>query len=512
MDHIIVQAGGKGSRLGHLTRNKPKALVPIDNLPLLFHLFKKYPDKQFIIVADYKKDVLREYLSCFAEVRYQVVDAADAGTCAGIRDALKLIPDNEPFLLIWSDLLLSETFSLPGDYCEGASAKRDYVGVSSTFSCRWTFLNGEFLEEQSDEHGVAGAFLFTGKSKLSHVPSAGEFVRWLKDSGMDMAPFDMAGAAEYGLLEEAEKRYASRCRPFNRLSFEEEAVIKEPIDEQGRQLSRRERAWYEKVLSYGVRFIPKIFSLEPLRMERLPGGCVHEVDLEREEKSRLLEAIVGDLRDLHALDSVPADRPSMVEAYYAKTMNRLLKVKRLIPFSEDGVIIVNGKPCRNVFFHEREFEQRVSAICSEEFALIHGDCTFSNIMCRVDGTPVMLDPRGYFGRMELYGDERYDWAKLYYSIVGNYDQFNLKRFSLDIGGKGGSAGTRLSEGEVRVSIASNGWEELEGEFFELTGSDAGEIHLIHAIIWLSLTTYAWPDYDSICAAFYNGLYYLEDVL
>ncbi|MFU0827264.1 MAG: hypothetical protein ACFWTJ_06965 [Lachnoclostridium sp.] len=43
-------------------------------------------------------------------------------------------------------------------------------------------------------------------------------------------------------------------------------------------------------------------------------------------------------------------------------------------------------------------------------------------------------------------------------------------------------------------------------------ADVYYIKLIHAIIWLSLTTYAWEDYDSICTAFYNGLYYLEDVL
>ena len=45
MKYIIVQAGGKGSRLKHLTTNKPKALVPIENKPMLFHLFHKYPDK-----------------------------------------------------------------------------------------------------------------------------------------------------------------------------------------------------------------------------------------------------------------------------------------------------------------------------------------------------------------------------------------------------------------------------------------------------------------------------------
>ena len=55
MEYIIVQAGGIGSRLKYLTENKPKALVPINNLPMLFHLFQKYPDKRFVIIADLKK-------------------------------------------------------------------------------------------------------------------------------------------------------------------------------------------------------------------------------------------------------------------------------------------------------------------------------------------------------------------------------------------------------------------------------------------------------------------------
>ena len=96
---------------------------------------------------------------------------------------------------------------------------------------------------------------------------------------------------------------------------------------------------------------------------------------------------------------------------------------------------------------------------------------------------------------------RYDWAKLYYSIAGNYDRFNLKDFRLEIGEK-----------EVSLSIGSNHWEDMEPEFFQMTGAKEGEIKLLHGVIWLSLTTYAWQDYDSICGAFYNGLYYLEDVL
>ena len=86
-----------------------------------------------------------------------------------------------------------------------------------------------------------------------------------------------------------------------------------------------------------------------------------------------------------------------------------------------------------------------------------------------DYSPVLIDPRGYFGFTELYGDVAYDWAKLYYSVVGNYDQFNRKRFRLTI-----------REDSVQLDIASNGWEPL--------------------------------DYDSICGAFYNGIYYLEESL
>lgn len=56
MEYIVVQAGGKGTRLGYLTRNKPKALVPVENLPMIFHLFRKYPDKKFVIIGDYHKD------------------------------------------------------------------------------------------------------------------------------------------------------------------------------------------------------------------------------------------------------------------------------------------------------------------------------------------------------------------------------------------------------------------------------------------------------------------------
>ena len=38
-DYIISQVGGKGLRMVFLTYNKPKAIIPIKNLPMVYHLF-----------------------------------------------------------------------------------------------------------------------------------------------------------------------------------------------------------------------------------------------------------------------------------------------------------------------------------------------------------------------------------------------------------------------------------------------------------------------------------------
>ncbi len=505
-EYIIIQAGGKGSRLGYLTKNKPKALAPIENLPMIFHLFRKYPDSRYVIIADYKKDVLRKYLAAFADVKYLIIEAEGTGTCGGIRQALELIPWGEPAMLIWSDLILPEDFELPEEYrqnFDGMTAT-DYVGISSTFPCRWKYENGRFSEEKSAEHGVAGFFLFHDKSVLSGVPESGELVRWMQDKRISFKEWSLAGTREFGILSEYEKLEEIKTRPFNRIRLDGSVLVKEPLDEQGRKLAVRECAWYDKAKSLKVEGIPRIYGTAPLRLEKIEGGNIYEYDVSFEKKQNILGQLVEKLKALHVSETAPADAFSMKEAYFNKTIARLSQIKDLVPFARDRYIRVNGRNCRNVFYFQDRLEKELEELTCTEFCFIHGDCTFSNMMLRENGEPVLIDPRGYFGYTEFYGDERYDWAKLYYSIVGNYDRFNMKRFCLDIG-------VNADEG-VKLSIESNGWEELEEEFFRLTGADEHEIKLIHAIIWLSLTTYAWQDYDSICGAFYNGLYYLEEVL
>lgn len=496
-EYIIVQAGGKGTRMGYLTANKPKCLVPVENLPMLFHLFTKYPKKRFVIIGDYKYDVLKSYLHVFAQVKYLLIDArGKKGTCAGIKEAMDKIPSGTPFMLIWSDLILQENFEIP-------DMINNYIGLSGDFRCRWKYERGKFKEKPSIEYGVAGLFIFKSKSELKELPSEGEFVKWLENTNKNFRIITLSKTKEYGLIEEYSKLEISRCRPFNKIKVTEDRIIKEGVNEQGRNLAIREKAWYRHIINLNITFIPKIYSFDPFSMEKVNGKNIYEYNFTFEEKSIVLKKIVEMLKLLHAAEKIEKDSFSIKEAYFTKTFARLNLIRDLIPFADEKYILINGRKCRNVFFFKDLLEQKINELPVKEFGLLHGDCTFSNMMLKENKEPVMIDPRGYFGFTELYGDIAYDWAKLYYSIVGNYDQFNLKNFILTI-----------KEDSVSLKIKSNGWESMEGLFFELLEDEIDEfqIKIIHAVIWLSFTVYAWEDYDSICGAFYNGLYYLEELL
>lgn len=497
-EYIVVQAGGKGTRLEHLTKNKPKCLVPINNLPILFQLFKRFPKKKFIIIGDYHFDVLKEYLRAFAEVQYILVDSTGkTGTLSGIKEAIRFIPEKSPFVLIWSDLILADDLQFP--------EQGRYIGLSKDFKCRWKYEAGKFEEIESYEYGVAGLFLFEDKNVLRDIPDQGEFVRWLQRQKLQFNELPMYKSKEYGLLSEYNKLEPPKCRPFNQLIIKDNSIIKMPVTEQGKEIALKEQAWYRYINQHSLfKEVPFIYSYQPFEMERIKGANIYEyTGIALEEKKSILNSVVNTLKQLHRIGKIGADYFSVKEAYFDKTISRLKKVRDLIPFTNQEFIVINNRKCRNIFFYTNELENKIQALEVTHFNFIHGDCTFSNMMLTENLQPKLIDPRGYFGSTLLFGDVDYDWAKLYYSLVGNYDQFNLKRFDLTI-----------VEQKVNITVESNEWEDLEEYFFSLLQNEVSveKIKLLHAIIWLSLTTYAWEDYDSICGAFYLGLYYLEEVL
>ncbi len=60
----VILAGGKGTRLGDMTREIPKPMLLLENKPLLHHqvdLLVKYGVKDIIILVNYLKDPIMNY-------------------------------------------------------------------------------------------------------------------------------------------------------------------------------------------------------------------------------------------------------------------------------------------------------------------------------------------------------------------------------------------------------------------------------------------------------------------
>ena len=490
---IIIQAGGKGTRLEHLTLNKPKCLVPIQNRPMIFHLFNKYPQAEFVIIGDYKYDVLESYLKTFAKhVNYKLLKATGTGNICGIKEALTYVDNNEKFLLTWSDLILSEDFK-PEELPNG-----NYVGILEGSMCSWSFIDGKLDKVASDKYGVAGCFVFENKAAFANIPETGSFTTWLKESGIPLKAMPMTNCPEVGTLDALAKfkDTENRCRPYNKMEFTEDKVIKTGLTEEGKKLIDREITWYKKMVEYGFTSIPKIYSYEPLTMGKIDGTNIFQAKLTDEQKAKITDNLINSVNKMHSYETKEADKEDLIKEYYTKTIDRLNSIKEAIPFANDEYITINGKTCKNPIVFADEFKKAVEEkLLDTVFCPIHGDCTLTNTMVDANNDIYFIDARGYFGKQDVIGDIRYDWAKLYYSMSGNFDRFNVKDFRI-----------KIADNAVEFEIKSNGWENLTAKVLaNMQNCREEDIKFIHAIVWLSLASHCWEDYDSMCLAFYNGV-------
>lgn len=69
--HAIILAGGKGTRLAEQTKNIPKPLVEIGNIPIITHIINhlvSYGVEHIVVAGGYKVDLIKEY---FMSDRYK---------------------------------------------------------------------------------------------------------------------------------------------------------------------------------------------------------------------------------------------------------------------------------------------------------------------------------------------------------------------------------------------------------------------------------------------------------
>lgn len=63
---VVINAGGKGTRLDPFTRVLPKPLIPVGELPIIEHIMKEYQSyncNDFHIIANYKRELMKAYFA-----------------------------------------------------------------------------------------------------------------------------------------------------------------------------------------------------------------------------------------------------------------------------------------------------------------------------------------------------------------------------------------------------------------------------------------------------------------
>ncbi|MFN9111932.1 MAG: phosphotransferase [Bacteroidota bacterium] len=180
---------------------------------------------------------------------------------------------------------------------------------------------------------------------------------------------------------------------------------------------------------------------------------------------------------------------TLQEIYTTKTqerINQLLTQNDYWPsLWNKEIILINGKKYKNIGYLLEQLKPEIEQLSNyEQGCIIHGDYCLSNILYDVTNQIVrLIDPRGSFGEKGIYGDPRYDIAKLKHSISGLYDYLVGDLFKIK----------EIEDAHFEVAIFEDQKNKKLADFFiqcaESNGYDIREIKIIEALLFVSMIPY-----------------------
>jgi mannose-1-phosphate guanylyltransferase/phosphomannomutase len=120
----VVLSAGYGTRLGELTQDTPKAMLPVAGRPILEHLIRHLARHGFDEIAvnlHFRPELIRAYFGDGAAfgVRLTYLDEPELLGTAGTLTSLRAFLEDGPFLVQYGDVLTDHDFSaLAGFHAE----------------------------------------------------------------------------------------------------------------------------------------------------------------------------------------------------------------------------------------------------------------------------------------------------------------------------------------------------------------------------------------------------------
>jgi hypothetical protein len=198
-----------------------------------------------------------------------------------------------------------------------------------------------------------------------------------------------------------------------------------------------------------------------------------------------------------------------MQFYYSKTNERIAQFKKEMgtePLVNKKEVVINGLPCKNFEVLRPRVLQRIEKLYNEEdFSIMHGDLCFNNILFDIfSNTLKLIDPRGSFGEncVGIYGDIKYDIAKLLHSSVSHYDYIvnNLFRY-------------KEGKNEVQYSfpLRENAalLESLSLKLVKHLGYDRDDLMFIVGLLFLSMCPLHPGNTDRQKLMYFHGIYLIN---
>jgi dTDP-glucose pyrophosphorylase len=200
------------------------------------------------------------------------------------------------------------------------------------------------------------------------------------------------------------------------------------------------------------------------------------------------ERVFVHLRDILLQGFMRHRRPMspevLEEMYLGKTRARLERLSAspelLALVGHSGQVTINGQEVDNLPLLWDRLGRDVERLAENvQGCVVHGDLCLSNILYDLRSRVCkFIDPRGSFGSAGIYGDPRYDVAKLYHSIYGLYDFITNDLFHVEIDGNRVELDIRSRPQHAQIQ------ERFEKVFF--AEFDRREILLITGLLFASM--------------------------
>ena len=289
-----------------------------------------------------------------------------------------------------------------------------------------------------------------------------------------VVPLTLTPASEWFDCGSVDTYYESRLgyqnlRHFNSLTYE---PLKGQVTKTSTRVEqyRHQVRWFKQVPDELAAFLPRIFSSsdgpEPfITMELLSIPTLGEVFVTERLKPGAWNGVVRTIAYIQSEFAkysyrTPLAAPLARSVYLDKTKTRLgdfiIQDERAFEY----FVKAFGKRIDLTYVLDSldDFVESTGLLAIESLSPIHGDFCFSNLLFDPKVRVVkMIDPRGEFGVPGIYGDPRYDLAKLAHSYAGGYDFIVADRFSV----------AARQDGEIDFSNGMGAYHKQVKLIFEL---------------------------------------------